>query len=157
VTAKKIAYIQAEWHSEITDACREAFGEAVARLGEAAPEIDHVVVPGSLEIPLMAKRLARTGRYAAVCCSGLVVDGGIYRHEFVASAVLQGIVQVSLDTEVPILSAVLTPHQFQGSPEHVAFFTSHMRIKGDELARACIAITARLDAVAGAEEVVGTP
>jgi 6,7-dimethyl-8-ribityllumazine synthase len=51
-------------------------------------------VPGSLEIPLTARRLARTGRYAAVCASGLVVNGGIYRHEFVAQAVLQGIVQL---------------------------------------------------------------
>ncbi|MDA0302676.1 MAG: 6,7-dimethyl-8-ribityllumazine synthase [Chloroflexi bacterium] len=153
MSAKKIAYIQPEWHSEITDACRDAFGEAMAGQGEAAPVIEYIVVPGSLEIPLMAKRLARTGQYAAVCCSGLVVDGGIYRHEFVAAAVLNGIVQVSLETDVPILSAVLTPHQFQGSPEHVAFFTTHMRTKGEELARACVAITARLEAVGS----VGTP
>lgn len=150
VTATKIAYIQAEWHSAITDACRTAFAEAVARMGDAAPEIELVMVPGSLEIPLMAKRLARTGRYAAVCCSGLVVDGGIYRHDFVAAAVLNGIVQVSLETDVPVLSAVLTPHQFQDTPEHVAFFTSHMRTKGEELAQACLAITARLDTVGAA-------
>lgn len=143
---KKIAYIQAEWHSEITDACRTAFIEAIERQGEAPPEIECFSVPGSLEIPLMAKRLARTGNYSAICCSGLVVDGGIYRHEFVATAVLNGIMQVSLETEVPILSAVLTPHQFQGSREHVEFFTRHMATKGEELAHSWAAMTASLEA-----------
>jgi 6,7-dimethyl-8-ribityllumazine synthase len=70
--------------------------------------VEFFSTPGSLEIPLMAKKLAKSGRYAAVCASGRVVDGGIYRHEFVAHAVLQGIMQTSLETEVPVLSAVLT-------------------------------------------------
>lgn len=147
MATKKIAYIQAEWHRDITDACRTAFVDAIARQGGDVPAIECFSVPGSLEIPLMAQRLARTGAYSAVCCSGLVVDGGIYRHEFVAAAVLHGIVQVSLETGVPVLSAVLTPHQFQGSPEHVAFFAQHMVTKGEELAHSWAAITASLDAV----------
>ncbi len=148
MSAKKIAYIQAEWHAEITDACRVAFLEALAtEAGGAAPEVVRFSVPGSLEIPLLAKRLALTGEYAAVCCSGLVVDGGIYRHEFVATAVLNGIVQVSLETGVPILSAVLTPHQFQGTAEHIDFFTRHMVTKGRELAHSVVAIEASLAAV----------
>ena len=74
----------------------------------------------------MAKKLAKTGRYAAVCASGFVVDGGIYRHEFVAQAVLQGIVQTSLETGVPVLSAVLTPHHFHEHAAHQDFFRAHM-------------------------------
>ena len=144
---RKIAYIQAQWHSEITDPCRTAFLEEIARHGYAAADVECFAVPGSLEIPLMAKKLAKTGAYAAVCCSGFVVDGGIYRHEFVARAVLNGIMQVSLETEVPILSAVLTPHQFQGHEEHVDFFKRHMIGKGEELARSCVAIGVSLDAL----------
>lgn len=146
MTSKKIAYIQAEWHSDITDVCKASFLEEIANRGYAASDVEFFSVPGSLEIPLMAKKLAKSGAYAAVCCSGLVVDGGIYRHEFVASAVLNGIMQVSLETEVPILSAVLTPHHFQGE-EHVDFFKRHMVVKGRELAHSCAAIGESLAAV----------
>ena len=87
-------------------------------------------------------------RYAAVCASGLVVNGGIYRHDFVAQAVLQGIMQTSLETEVPVLSAVLTPHHFHEHPVHEEFFKQHMLTKGTELAEACVAIIGQLAAVA---------
>ena len=80
--------------------------------------------------------------------SGFVVDGGIYRHEFVAQAVLQGIVQTSLETEVPILSAVLTPHHFHDHAVHQDFFRAHMVTKGQELAAACLSIIENLAAVA---------
>jgi 6,7-dimethyl-8-ribityllumazine synthase len=106
---KPIAYVQASWHTDITDHCKAAFLAEVTKHGYRPGDVEFFTAPGSLEIPLMAKKLAKTGRYAAVCASGLVVDGGIYRHEFVAQAVLHGIVQTSLDTEVPVLSAVLTP------------------------------------------------
>jgi 6,7-dimethyl-8-ribityllumazine synthase len=147
MTLKPIAYVQASWHTEITDHCRQAFMAAVAKHGYGADSVEVFSAPGSLEIPLMAKKLAKTGRYAAVCASGLVVDGGIYRHEFVAQAVLQGIVQTSLETEVPILSAVLTPHHFHEHAVHAEFFKQHMRIKGEELAEACVSIIAKLSAV----------
>ena len=125
MTRKPIAYIQASWHTDITDNCKAAFTEELIRQGANDNEIEFFSVPGSLEIPLMAKTLAKTGDYAAVCCSGLVVDGGIYRHEFVAQAVLHGIVQVSLETGVPVLSAVLTPQHFHEHEIHVEFFRAH--------------------------------
>ena len=143
----KIAYIQAQWHTDITDFCKTGFMEELASHGVAAADIEFFAVPGSLEIPLMAKRLAKTGNYAAVCCSGFVVDGGIYRHEFVASAVLNGIVQASLETDVPILSAVLTPHGFREEAPHIEFFSQHMVIKGRELASACVAMLDALSTV----------
>jgi 6,7-dimethyl-8-ribityllumazine synthase len=145
---RKIAYIQAAWHADITDRCKEAFVAELARHGYDARAVEFFSAPGSLEIPLMAKKLAATGKYAAVCASGLVVDGGIYRHEFVAQAVLQGIVQASLDTGVPVLSAVLTPHHFHEHATHQEFFRTHMAIKGEELAGACLSIIENLAAVA---------
>ncbi|MEI6665454.1 MAG: 6,7-dimethyl-8-ribityllumazine synthase [Chloroflexota bacterium] len=140
MAAERIAYIQAQWHTEITDSCKTGFLGELARHGVDASTVDFFSVPGSLEIPLMAKALAQTGRYFAVCCSGLVVDGGIYRHEFVAQAVLHGIVQVSLETGVPVLSAVLTPHEFHEHETHVNFFKQHLLSKGAELASACLAM-----------------
>jgi 6,7-dimethyl-8-ribityllumazine synthase len=144
---RKVAYIQAGWHSEITDRCKEAFAAEMKRAEWDDSEIEYFSVPGSLELPLMAKRLASSGGYAAVCLSGLVVDGGIYRHEFVAQAVLNGIMQVSLETEVPVLSAVLTPQQFHETEAHVQFFSDHMLIKGKELAEACTSIVDAMAAV----------
>jgi 6,7-dimethyl-8-ribityllumazine synthase len=144
---KPIAYIQASWHTEITDHCKTAFMAELARHGYQAGDVEFFSAPGSLEIPLMARKLAKSGRYAAVCASGLVVDGGIYRHEFVAQAVLQGIVQTSLDTEVPVLSAVLTPHHYHEHAVHEAFFREHMRTKGTELAQACVSIIEKLAAL----------
>jgi len=145
MASKPIAYVQASWHTDITDPCKHAFVAAVTKRGYRASDIEFFSAPGSLEIPLMAKKLAKTGRYAAVCASGFVVDGGIYRHDFVAQAVLQGIVQTSLDTEVPVLSAVLTPHHFHDHAIHEAFFKDHMRTKGEELAEACLSIIETLN------------
>src|SRR5438552_13368130 len=148
VIFKRIDYVQATWHTDITDHCRTAFMSEMVKHGYGAENVEFFSVPGSLEIPLMARKLAQTGRYAAVCASGLVVNGGIYRHDFVAQAVLHGIVQTSLETEVPVLSAVLTPHHFHEHPVHEEFFKQHMLTKGTELAEACVAIIGQLAAVA---------
>jgi 6,7-dimethyl-8-ribityllumazine synthase len=77
-----------------------------------------------------------SGRYSAVVAAGLVVDGGIYRHEFVAEAVIGGLMRVQLDTGVPVISAVLTPHHFHEHQTHQAFFSEHFVVKGVEAARA---------------------
>jgi 6,7-dimethyl-8-ribityllumazine synthase len=141
---KPIAYVQAAWHTEITEHCKQAFVAEMTRHGYPAGSVEFFSTPGSPEIPLMAKKLAKSGRYAAVYASGLVVDGGVYRHDFVAHAVLQGIVQTSLETEVPVLSAVLTPHHFHEHAVHVEFFKQHMQTKGKELAEACVSIVEKL-------------
>jgi 6,7-dimethyl-8-ribityllumazine synthase len=136
-SAFRIAFVQAEWHRELTDGCRQAFlTEMASQLPDA--RIEPFDVPGALEIPLRAKLLAQTGRYDAVVASALVVDGGIYRHEFVAQAVLDGLMRVQLEAEVPVLSAVLTPQRFdEHDPGDVAFFTDHLVTKGVEVAQAC--------------------
>ena len=99
--------------------------------------IDVFEVPGSFEIPLHAQILAKTRRYTAIVAAGLVVDGGIYRHEFVADTVIKALMDVQLRTEVPVFSAVLTPQQFHESAAHVEFFRKHFAIKGIEVAEAC--------------------
>ncbi len=71
--------------------------------------IDLFRVPGAFEIPLHAQRLAASGQYAAIVGAGLVIDGGIYRHDFVAEAVINGLMRVQLDQDVPVISAVSDP------------------------------------------------
>ena len=132
----RIAVIRARWHAGIVDRAVTAFIAEWQALGGRSEDIDVIDVPGALEIPLQAQLLAKTGRYSAILGVALVVDGGIYRHDFVAGAVVDGIVRVGLDTNVPVLSAVLTPHNFQESEAHIAFFRDHFVIKGKEAAHA---------------------
>jgi 6,7-dimethyl-8-ribityllumazine synthase len=134
---RRIAFVQATWHRNIVDRARDGFTEQMLALGFIEDDLEFFEVPGAFEIPLNAMRLARSGRYAAVVAAALVVDGGIYRHEFVATAVIDGLMRVQLDTDVPVFSVVLTPQQFHEHEEHVGFFIEHFVKKGAEAARAC--------------------
>jgi 6,7-dimethyl-8-ribityllumazine synthase len=138
-SARRIAFVQACWHKEIVDRCRASFTAEIAKHGFGEAEVDFFEVPGSLEIPLHALLLAESGRYAAIVAAGFVVNGGIYRHEFVADAVISGLMRVQLDTKVPVISAVLTPQNFHEHDEHKKFFHDHFVVKGAEAAAACAA------------------
>ncbi|MTE12762.1 6,7-dimethyl-8-ribityllumazine synthase [Nocardia aurantiaca] len=140
----RIALVAARWHGEIVDKAVESCRAGLLERGY--PEIDVIEVPGAFEIPLRVKRLATSGAYAAVAGCALVVDGGIYRHDFVASAVVDALMRVQLETDVPVFSAVLTPHHFHEHDEHLAYFARHFEVKGAELATA-IAATLALDTV----------
>lgn len=146
----RVAFVQALWHRDIVDRCRAGFAAEMLAQGYAAEQIDYYEVPGAYELPLQTRLLAKTGRYAAVIAAGLVVDGGIYRHEFVAQAVIDGLMRNQLDLEVPMLSAVLTPHHFHEHDEHRRYFAEHFLIKGTEVARACAATVAATATARGA-------
>jgi 6,7-dimethyl-8-ribityllumazine synthase len=137
-TTKRLAFVQACWHREIVDQGRDAFVAEIGRHGISADQIDFYEVPGSLEIPLQAKLLAQTGKYATIVTAGFVVNGGIYRHEFVAQTVIDAMMRVQLDTDVPIISLVLTPQHFHEHEAHQKFFHEHFKIKGAEAAVACV-------------------
>lgn len=147
----RFAFIQAHWHHDIVNQGRDAFLAEMVRHGVPREAIDLFEVPGAFEIPLHAKKLAQCGRYAAIVACGFVVDGGIYRHEFVADAVIKALMSVQLETGTPVLSAVLTPLRFHEHEEHRQFFTAHFVVKGTEAAQACVQTVAslrRIDAVA---------
>jgi 6,7-dimethyl-8-ribityllumazine synthase len=133
-----IAFIHACWHRDIVDQSRIGFLDELAARGHSGVAVHSFAVPGAFEIPLQAQRLARTGQYAGIVAAGLVVDGGIYRHDFVATAVIDGLMRVQLDTNVPVFSVVLTPHHYHDSAEHQRFFHDHFRVKGREAAQAVI-------------------
>lgn len=133
-----IAFIQACWHRDIVDQSRLGFVERITELGWDSNAVDCFEVPGAFEIPLQAKLLSESGRYSAIVGAALVVDGGIYRHDFVAQAVVQGLMQVQLETRVPVFSVVLTPHHFHEHDEHQEYFTRHLHKKGQEAANAAV-------------------
>ncbi|MCS4510291.1 6,7-dimethyl-8-ribityllumazine synthase [Xylophilus ampelinus] len=146
VSAPRIAYIQANWHADIVGRAHQSFMAETASRGVPASAVRLFDVPGAFEIPLHAQALARSGRFDAVVACALVVDGGIYRHDFVATAVTDALMRVQLDHGVPVFSAVLTPHHFHDHAEHREFFRAHFAVKGKEVADACLRT---LDALRG--------
>ena len=145
--ARRVAFVEAQWHADIVHQARDAFLAEMARQGFPDGQVDVIDVPGAFEIPLHARRLALSGRYAAIVGCALVVDGGIYRHEFVAATVVDALMSVQLQTDVPVLSAVLTPHHFHEHVEHRKYFHPHFAVKGTEVADACMRTMSGLQAL----------
>lgn len=135
MTHTRFAFIKAQWHADIVDRALEGFYQVIP-----AEQVDVFDVPGAFEMPLLAKELAATGQYGAVACAAFVVDGGIYRHDFVAQAVVDGLMRAGLDTGVPVLSVSLTPHQYQETDHHNAIYRVHFVEKGQEAARAALGV-----------------
>lgn len=138
VFSKRIAFVQATWHRDIVDQARRSFLDGLAELKVPAEVVDVFEVPGVFEIPLHAKLLAESGQYDAIVAAGFIVDGGIYRHEFVSTAVIDGLMRVQLDTRVPVFSVVLTPQRFHEHEDHRRFFVEHFLLKGREAAVALV-------------------
>nr|WP_309502850.1 6,7-dimethyl-8-ribityllumazine synthase [uncultured Roseovarius sp.] len=135
MTHTRYAFIKANWHTEIVSRALDGFTQVIP-----PDRIDVYDVPGAFEMPLLARDLAMTGRYGAVACAAMVVDGGIYRHEFVAQAVVDGLMRAGLDSGVPVLTVSLTPHQYHEGPHHSAIFAAHFVEKGREAAEAALMI-----------------
>ncbi len=141
----RIAIVSSSWHRDIVVNGTTAIRDTLGRSADPPGEPEHIEVPGAFEIPLHALRLAQSGAYDAIIACGLVVNGGIYRHEFVAAAVIDGLMRVQLDTGVPVFSAVLTPRDFHETEEHRQFFAEHFFKKGAEVAHACMSTLASLN------------
>ncbi|MFA3920167.1 6,7-dimethyl-8-ribityllumazine synthase [Ruegeria hyattellae] len=135
MTHTRYAFVKANWHSDIVDRALDGFQELIP-----VAQIDVYDVPGAFEMPLLARDLAQTGQYAAIACAAFVVDGGIYRHDFVAQSVVDGLMRAGMDSGVPVLSVSLTPHQYQETDHHNAIYRSHFVEKGREAAQAAIGI-----------------
>ncbi|MFT4729851.1 MAG: 6,7-dimethyl-8-ribityllumazine synthase [Granulosicoccus sp.] len=131
----QFAFVKAAWHADIVDNALVGFQQVVNE-----DSVHVFTVPGAFEMPLLARDLARTGKYAAVIAAAFVVDGGIYRHDFVAQAVLDGLMQAGLETGVPILSVSLTPHHYQETEHHTCIYREHFIQKGQEAGNAALSI-----------------
>lgn len=135
---QRVAIIASAWHRDIVECGTRAMRAELERSRIAPDDIQLFEVPGAFEIPLHAQRLARSGSFDAIIACGLVVNGGIYRHEFVAAAVIDALMRVQLEHDLPVLSAVLTPRDFHDHAEHQQFFRDHFIKKGQEAAQACL-------------------
>jgi 6,7-dimethyl-8-ribityllumazine synthase len=143
---QRVALLLSQTHAAMVDVGRQGFEAHWAALGRSASSLERMEVPGAFELPLHAKLLAEKGRFAAVVCAALVVDGGPFRYDHLAHAVAQGLMQVQLSVGVPLLSMVLVPNLELGAayldaahPQHdhaVAQCAERMRAHGQQAAQA---------------------
>lgn len=131
---KKVVVFSAKWHNAIVESAEKSFVKSMVERGYDEKNIEIVKVPGALEIPLMGQKYLE-GDYDLAVGISFIVNGLIYSHQFVAQAVVDGIVNVSLKTGKPFLSVCLAPQAFsEVSPENEDFFVNHMVKKGEEAA-----------------------
>ena len=104
----KFGLVISRFNEFITKKLLEGAQDALLRHGVNDDDIEVAWVPGSFEIPLIAKKLAETRRYDAVICLGAVIRGGTPHFDYIASEVTKGIANVGLETGVPVIYGVIT-------------------------------------------------
>lgn len=113
IGAIKIALVTSKFNADITESMRAAALKAFIEKGGQESQIDCYWVPGAFELPLMAKKIGLTGRYDAILCLGAVIQGETAHFEYISSATIQGLNQVSLEIQLPVLCGVLTTHTLE--------------------------------------------
>jgi len=104
----KFGLVASRFNEFITKKLVEGAQDALLRHGVNEEDIEVAWVPGSFEIPLIAKKLAQTKRYDAVICLGAVVRGGTPHFEYIAAEVSKGVAKVGLETGLPVIYGVIT-------------------------------------------------
>lgn len=105
---KKFAIVVSRFNDFITDRLVGGAVDALLRSGAVADDIDIVKVPGAFEIPLVAKKMAKKGKYHAIVCLGAVIRGATPHFEYVSAEVTKGIAMVSLEFEIPVIFGIVT-------------------------------------------------
>ncbi len=113
----KFAVVVGRFNSLISEKLLEGAVDCIVRHGGSEENITVVRVPGSFEIPLTAKKLAKSGKYDAVICLGAVIRGSTPHFDYVANEVSKGIALVSLETEIPVAFGVLTTDTIEQAVE----------------------------------------
>ncbi|GGN34754.1 6,7-dimethyl-8-ribityllumazine synthase [Deinococcus daejeonensis] len=107
-TDLKFAVVSTRWNHLIVDRLVEGAELAFVQHGGKTENLDHFLAPGSYEVPLIARKLAQSGKYDAVVCLGAVIKGDTDHYDFVAGGAANGILNTSLHTGVPVAFGVLT-------------------------------------------------
>ncbi|MCK9293715.1 MAG: 6,7-dimethyl-8-ribityllumazine synthase [Desulfobulbaceae bacterium] len=132
---KKIGIVLARFNSFIAERLLEGALDTLLRFGAADGDIEVARVPGAFEIPLVAQKMAKSGRYDAVICLGAVIRGATPHFDFVANEAAKGIAQASMESGVPIIFGVLTTDTIEQAIERAG---SKAGNKGSECAAAAI-------------------
>ena len=104
----RFALIASRWNDFITSRLVDGAVDALERLGAAEKSVELYKVPGSFEIPLLALKLASSGKYDAVICLGTIIRGQTLHFEYIAGEVTKGIAQAGMQTGVPVIYGIVT-------------------------------------------------
>ena len=116
-TGLRFGVVVGRFNNLITSKLYEGALDGLKRHGVDLADVDTAWVPGSFEIPLIAKRLANSGRYDAVLCLGAVIRGSTPHFDYVAAEVSKGVANVALQSEVPVIFGVLTTDSIEQAIE----------------------------------------
>ncbi|MBT9132486.1 6,7-dimethyl-8-ribityllumazine synthase [candidate division NPL-UPA2 bacterium Unc8] len=117
VTGKKFGIVGARFNELITEKLIDGAIDTLMRHGAKEKEIEVVWAPGSFEIPYVAQKMVKSGRYDAVICLGAVIRGATPHFEYIASEVAKGIANISLDTGVPTIFGIITADNLEQALE----------------------------------------
>ena len=134
----RIGIVQARFNEDVTDALARACKRELLALGIAESDIEHVLVPGALEIPIALQALAEKGGYDALVALGCVIRGETYHFELVANESAAGVTRVSLDYRLPIANVILTTETMEQA-------TARQTDKGVDGARVVVEMANLLD------------
>lgn len=142
----KVGIVVSRFNDFITSKLLGGAVDSLKREGVAEETIDVAWVPGAFEIPLLAKKMAETGRYDAIICLGAVIRGATSHYDYVCAEVSKGISQVSMATGLPVLFGVITTDTIEQAIERAG---SKAGNKGSECAQAAIEMVNVIRAVEG--------
>jgi 6,7-dimethyl-8-ribityllumazine synthase len=131
----RIAIVASRFNDFITDRLLTGAQAALAEQGLAVQDVDVLRVPGAFEIPMVAQRVAETGRVSAVVCLGCLIRGATPHFEYIASACAHGITAAASATGVPMAFGVLTTNSVEEAVERAAADETN---KGREAALAAL-------------------
>lgn len=113
----KMGVVASRFNELLSTRLLDGAKDALTRHGVAEADIDVALVPGSFEIPLVAKRMAASGKYDAVIALGVIIRGGTPHFEYVAGEVAKGVAKASLDSGVPVSFGVVTADTIEQAVE----------------------------------------
>ena len=134
-TGRKIGIVVARFKSFISEKLLEGAIDSLIRSGVNTDDIVVARVPGAFEIPLIAQKMAKSGRHDAVICLGAVIRGATPHFDFVAGEVSKGTAQVMLDAGIPVLFGVLTTETIEQAIERAGTKAGN---KGSDVAIAAL-------------------
>jgi 6,7-dimethyl-8-ribityllumazine synthase len=144
----KFAVVVSRFNEFITSKLLGGALDALKRHHVPEEQIDVVWSPGSFEVPLLAKRLAASGQYAAVVCVGAVIRGGTDHHQYIAAEAAKGVAQASLQTGVPCIFGILTCETVEQAVDRAGAKAGN---KGAEAAAAAIEMVNLLGQLPGGQ------
>ena len=114
----KIGIVAARFNEFITAKLLSGAMDGLIRHEVKEDDVDVAWVPGAFEIPLIASKMAKSGRYDAVICLGAVIRGSTTHYDYVCNEVSKGVAHISLDTGIPVIFGVLTTENIEQAIEH---------------------------------------